>query len=229
MDSAQWLSITEEALFLHDGLVRVSDLIELPHDITSTLNINPNDVENDITAYDSKTPSELSDKLLAVCATQNYSYTRLLEYRLNALSGLWNAQRNLAPPLQYMFGKDGQIPDEVVAVLKKQGLWKEPEQAAFTQRIGFLLLLPLLQSQSKLDNSVCSTTTQLLFSSLRQCLPSSLAKEPPECLDGLESLLCSWIQTSHDQTFALSSEQLHTAASSVVAFACARLVNYIVF
>ena len=223
MDNAQWLSVTEESLFMHDGLVRVSNLIELPHNITSNLGVSNVDAETGIAAYDTKTEPELSEKLLSVCATQNYSYTWFLEYRLNALCGLWTAQQNLAPPIQYVFGKDGPITEDVIAALKKQGLWKEPDQAAFTQRVGFLMLLPLLQSLNKIDPSVCSTTTQLLFSSLQECPPSGLAKEPPECLDGLENLLCSWLeQVNTDRSLVLDKIQLQTTAASLVALASAR-------
>lgn len=35
-DSAQWLSVKEETIFLHDGLIRVTDLAELPSEIGVT-------------------------------------------------------------------------------------------------------------------------------------------------------------------------------------------------
>ena len=224
MDSAQWLSVTEETLFLHDGLVRVSDLVELPNDIpfpSSTANFQASELEADISSYDTKTPAELSEKLSAVCATQNYSYTRLLEYRLNALCGLWNAQCSLAPS-QPSREKDGTLSEEAITLMKKQGLWKEPEQAAFTVRVSFLLVLPLLESQSRLDPSVCGLTTQLLSSCLRDCPPLSLAKEPPDCLNGLESLLCKWIGEGDAESSRLTNEQLHVAVCAIVALASAR-------
>lgn len=33
VDSSQWLSVKEETVFLHDGLIRVTDLAELPSEI----------------------------------------------------------------------------------------------------------------------------------------------------------------------------------------------------
>lgn len=33
IDSSQWLSVKEETVFLHDGLIRVTDLAELPSEI----------------------------------------------------------------------------------------------------------------------------------------------------------------------------------------------------
>lgn len=36
VDSSQWLSVKEETIFLHDGLIRVTDLAELPSEIGVT-------------------------------------------------------------------------------------------------------------------------------------------------------------------------------------------------
>lgn len=36
VDSSQWLSVKEETIFLHDGLIRVTDLAELPSEIGMT-------------------------------------------------------------------------------------------------------------------------------------------------------------------------------------------------
>lgn len=33
VDTSQWLSVKEETIFLHDGLIRVTDLAELPSEI----------------------------------------------------------------------------------------------------------------------------------------------------------------------------------------------------
>ena len=33
VDSSQWLSVKEETIFLHDGLIRVTDLAELPSEL----------------------------------------------------------------------------------------------------------------------------------------------------------------------------------------------------
>ncbi len=49
-----------------------------------------------ILTFETKNPVELAERLRAVCGNQSNAYTRLLEYRLNALRGLWGAQRQLA-------------------------------------------------------------------------------------------------------------------------------------
>lgn len=221
-DNSQWLPVTEETLFLHDGLIRVTDLVELPLDVNTA-----HEVDTEVVTFDSKSPAELSDKLHNVCGTQNNAFGRLLEYRLNALRGYWNAQQQIA--IDEQTERESTSHDETITLLKKHGLWKEPEQASFTTRVSLLLVLPLLQSQSKLDSSLCGLTAELLLNCLRDCPPLSLTKEPTDCLNGLESLLCSWLgETQHGTTedpSVADSVQRENAASALVALAAARLVS----
>ncbi|KAL8604631.1 hypothetical protein ACOMHN_013411 [Nucella lapillus] len=220
-DTSQWLSVTEETLFLHDGLLRVTDLVELPQDIE-----NVGGSENEVVSFDSKHPEELCSKLLAVCGTQNNAFNKLLEYRLNALKGLWKTQRHIAKEEQ--IDKESPVSqEETIHLLKKQGLLKDPEQASFSTRISLLLILPLLQSQSRSDPELCGVTAGVLLSCLKDCPPLSLAKEPSDCLKGLEGLLCSWLgeETSDGKESTNKAQdkvQRENAASALVALACAR-------
>ena len=216
-DSSQWLSVTEETLFLHDGLIRVTDLVELPRDVNSSRD------EREVVNFDSKSPTDLCKKLLTVCGTYNNAYTRLLEYRLNALRGFWNAQRQIA--IEEQNERDSASHEETIALLKKQGLWKETEQASFSTRVSILLVLPLLQSQSKFDPSLCGVTAELLLNCLKDSPPLSLTKEPGDCLNGIESLLCTWLGEGGvaDQVVK-DVQQRENAASALVALACARSV-----
>ena len=223
-DSSQWLSVTEETLFLHDGLLRVTDLVELPHDV----NRIP-EPDHEVVTFDSKSPSELSERLLTVCGTQNNAYARLLEYRMNALRGLWTAQHQLI--LEDQAERESATQEETIAMLRKQGLWKDPEHSSFSTRMSLLLVLPLLQSQSRLDPALCGVTAQLLLNCLRDCPPLSLTKEPMDCLNGLENLLCSWLgpvsdkdqKDSHPMKDAV---QRQNAASALVALTCARYKSH---
>ena len=224
-DSSQWLSVTEETVFLHDGLVRVTDLIDLPHDVSTDCSHGD---DNDLVTFDTKNPQELSERLMAVCGNQNNAYARLLEYRLNALRGLWNAQLQVA--MEEHSERDGSNNAETVALLKKQGLWREPEQSSFSTRVGLLLVLPLLQSQSKYDPSICGVTAELLLNCLHECTPLSLLKEPSDCLNGIEGLLSSWLGEGETSQNISDPKQRQTAASALVALACARYIaNTILF
>lgn len=57
-DSAQWLSVKEETIFLHDGLIRVTDLAELPSEILGA----PEAADTDLEVSEAvPSPSPLSD------------------------------------------------------------------------------------------------------------------------------------------------------------------------
>ncbi|XP_074868487.1 putative E3 ubiquitin-protein ligase HECTD4 isoform X2 [Carettochelys insculpta] len=217
-DSAQWLSVKEETIFLHDGLIRVTDLAELPSEIIGVA--EPADTELEILTFETKNPTELAERLRSVCGNQSNAYARLLEYRLNALRGLWNAQRQLA--LEEQHERENSGDEETLALLKRQGLLQQPEQAPFTSRMGLLLVFPLIQSQSRTDPSLCNITAEVLLNCLRDCQPLSLTKEPADCLNGIESLLCSWLEETSASGQQIPYKQKENAAAALVALACAR-------
>ncbi|XP_062371736.1 probable E3 ubiquitin-protein ligase HECTD4 isoform X2 [Sardina pilchardus] len=264
VDSSQWLSVKEETIFLHDGLIRVTDLAELPSEIGVS---EQGDTEQEILTFETKNPVELAERLRAVCGNQSNAYARLLEYRLNALRGLWGAQRQLA--LEEQQDREG-VPgpsasamgvgaasgagvggssgtsgsdEEALAMLKRQGLLHHhhshghhghqasghqaggSEQAPFTSRVGLLLLFPLLQSQTRNDPALCGVTAEVLLTCLRDCQPLSLGKEPADCLNGLEGLLCTWLEEGGPGAGVprpLHGMQRENAAAALVALACAR-------
>uniref|UniRef100_A0A8C3VBK1 HECT domain E3 ubiquitin protein ligase 4 n=2 Tax=Passeriformes TaxID=9126 RepID=A0A8C3VBK1_CATUS len=217
-DSAQWLSVKEETIFLHDGLIRVTDLAELPSEIIGVA--EPGDTELEILTFETKNPTELAERLRSVCGNQSNAYARLLEYRLNALRGLWNAQRQLA--LEEQHDRDSSGDEEALALLKRQGLLQQPEQAPFTSRMGLLLVFPLIQSQSRTDPALCNITAEVLLNCLRDCQPLSLTKEPADCLNGIEALLCSWLEDAAPSGQHIPYKQKENAAAALVALACAR-------
>uniref|UniRef100_A0A8C2Q3W7 HECT domain E3 ubiquitin protein ligase 4 n=1 Tax=Cyprinus carpio TaxID=7962 RepID=A0A8C2Q3W7_CYPCA len=244
VDSSQWLSVKEETIFLHDGLIRVTDLAELPSEIGVS---EQGESEQEILTFETKNPAELAERLRAVCGNQSNAYTRLLEYRLNALRGLWGAQRQLA--LEEQQEHDGVVPgsaggadDETLALLKRQGFLQPQhhhhphhppmaagtDQAPFTSRVGLLLVFPLLQSQTRHDPALCGVTAEVLLTCLRDCQPLSLGKEPADCLNGLERLLCSWLEERSEPEGAaqarplLTQQQRQNAAAALVALSCAR-------
>lgn len=173
-----------------------------------------------ILTFETKNPTELAERLRSVCGNQSNAYARLLEYRLNALRGLWNAQRQLA--LEEQHDRESSGDEEALALLKRQGLLQQPEQAPFTSRMGLLLVFPLIQSQSRTDPSLCNITAEVLLNCLRDCQPLSLTKEPADCLNGIESLLCSWLEDTSASGQQIPYKQKENAAAALVALACAR-------
>ncbi|XP_038054835.1 probable E3 ubiquitin-protein ligase HECTD4 isoform X2 [Patiria miniata] len=228
-DSTQWMCVNEESLFLHDGLIRVTDLVQLPRDVTTS---SEADRENEVVSFDTKDPAELTERLLSVCGTNNnaYAYSRLMEYRLNALKGLWNAHRQINSNIEQI-EKEASSHEESISLLKKQGLWQQPEQVSFSSRVGLLLVFPLLKSQKKQDPELCAETAKLLLNCLRDCPPLSLTKEPGDCLLGLENLLCSWLiegskllqeSDADDVKKEELKSQQQDLAAALVALGCAR-------
>ncbi|ROL42235.1 putative E3 ubiquitin-protein ligase HECTD4 [Anabarilius grahami] len=244
VDSSQWLSVKEETIFLHDGLIRVTDLAELPSEIGVS---EQGESEQEILTFETKNPVELAERLRAVCGNQSNAYARLLEYRLNALRGLWGAQRQLALEEQQEHegvipGSGGGADEEALALLKRQGFLQPQhhhhphhsqmptgtDQAPFTSRVGLLLVFPLLQSQTRHDPALCGVTAEVLLACLRDCQPLSLGKEPADCLNGLERLLCSWLEERSEPEVMtqtrplLTQQQRQNAAAALVALSCAR-------
>ncbi|XP_070820073.1 uncharacterized protein [Chaetodon trifascialis] len=214
VDSSQWLSVKEETIFL---LIRVTDLAELPSKIGVS---EQGDTEQEILTCETKNPVELAERLCAVCGNQSNAYARLLEHRLNALRGLWGAQRQLALEEQQEREGTGGADEETLVLLKRQGLLQQPEQAPFTFCVGLLLVFSLLQSQTRSDPALCRVTAEVLLACLQDCQPLSLSKEPADCLNGLERLLCSWLEDAAHK----SGRQRGQAQTQIllVALACAR-------
>uniref|UniRef100_A0A8C3LBS9 HECT domain E3 ubiquitin protein ligase 4 n=1 Tax=Chrysolophus pictus TaxID=9089 RepID=A0A8C3LBS9_CHRPC len=88
--------------------------------------------------------------------------------------------------------------------------------------MGLLLVFPLIQSQSRTDPSLCNITAEVLLNCLRDCQPLSLTKEPADCLNGIESLLCSWLEETSASGHQIPYKQKENAAAALVALACAR-------
>jgi len=207
-DTHQWDGVTEDSLFLNDGLLRVADLISIPPEICSA------DSGQAIT-WDVESSVELTSQQLAKQIEQMYcyksnSYQRFQDYRLCALKGFWDS-----------FKSDQDLEPAVSSTsiaLKAQNAVSLP----FTSRVSLLLIFPLLEVQSATNPELCKSTSQLLTDCLKDCKPLSLASEPQDCLDGLENLLCNWI---NDKKFARTNQEKASLASTLVTLACARYIT----
>ena len=197
-DIRQWLLLSEENILLNHGLKRMVNLVPLPSSILEEKRKKALD-----SSFEGRTLDEISETIRDVCISSSITYQDLVEYRCNALCGLWQARHRTKvaettgpSPLNEAEQSDQQVP--------------------FTIKLNVLLTFPLVRSLSGSDVSLRKTISDLLFSSLRSVRPSSLKNEPQECLDELEQLLLEWLEAEgHDH------ELYNHAASAYVALALA--------
>eukprot|EP00092_Neocalanus_flemingeri_P030552 GFUD01033172.1.p1 GENE.GFUD01033172.1~~GFUD01033172.1.p1 ORF type:complete len:4225 (-),score=861.78 GFUD01033172.1:307-12981(-) len=222
----QWLGLCEETILLQDGLLRLTDLVEVSPEALKLLDVQSK--VQQILSLETKDSNELCEKIENLCKSESNGFGVLLKYRLNALKGLWKARKEW---LTWEKDKGGVIEDAANTAVKQRKMNNTtPGQSTdgstnFASKLSLLLIFPLIKSQTKLDPSLCGITTLLLLESLRECPPLSL-RDPAECLNGLENLLSSWLGENDsgfvDQSKLTDSGQISTTASTLVALACAR-------
>lgn len=204
-DLWQWLAVNEERLLLHDGLVTMSDHIAVPSGVAE---IKEEDLG--LPVLDGKTPQELAKIILKECNNKTTSYASLMEYRLNALKGLWRALKEFEE-------------SHATSVAKEQSSSQSSSAhtVSFASRVSLVLIFPLIKSLSKLDPTLSSETASILLETLRACEPLSLSGEPLDCISGLENMLCSWLHSVQKSSGGTSVNQVQNAASALVALAVA--------
>ena len=203
----QWLAVNEERLLLHDGLTRMADHISVPSGVAEISN------EDDLglPVLDGKTPEELASIICKECSAKSTTYASLIEYRLNALRGLWQSIKQLEDQRASTTAKDSSSSSQVSP---------SSPQVSFASRVSLVLIFPIMKSLSKFDPNLSSEAASILLETLRACEPLSLSSEPNDCIAGLESLLCSWLNTARENT-DVPIAQVQNAASALVALSVA--------
>lgn len=205
-DPGQWLAVNEERLLLHDGLTVMSDSIAVPNGVAE---MRQND--SGLPVLDGKTPHELATIIRTECTTKSTSYSSLMEYRLNALRGLWKALGEFEDSHATSVAKE----------ISSSSKTSSSQAVSFASRVSLVLIFPLIKSLSKLDPELSSETASILLETLRACEPLSLSSEPPDCISGLENLLCSWLHSVRESTEEVPINQVQNAASALVALTVA--------
>ena len=212
---AQWLGFTEESFLIQDGLLRLGDMVEAPPDAISLCDKETR--TQHILSLDNSNAGELCSRIEQLCRRETGGFKNLLKYRISALKGLWNARKK--------FDTWEKEREEVgIPSVRQRKNGSHDSSSNFSSKLSLLLLFPLIKSQASVDPSLCQVTTKLLLESLRECPPLSL-KEPGDCLDGIEDLVCSWLGEGADgrvRETARSQASLETAAAALVTLACAR-------
>ena len=205
-DPWQWLAVNEERLLLHDGLTVMSDSIAVPSGVAEMRKD-----DSGLPVLDGKSPEDLSQIIRKECSTKTTSYASLMEYRLNALRGLWKALRDFEESHATSVAKE----------ISSSSQASSAHAVSFTSRISLVLIFPLIKSLSKLDPTLSSETASILLETLRACEPLSLSAEPVDCINGLENLLCSWLHSVQENSEEVPINQVQHAASALVALAVA--------
>ncbi|PFX24720.1 putative E3 ubiquitin-protein ligase HECTD4 [Stylophora pistillata] len=225
-DSDAWSSVTEQSIFLDDGLKFLVGVLQPPAMSTECSTFVQRISEHE---FETSSNTELCRRLLDTCALQHSSYYKLFDYRQRALLGLWQSQnsklttssKNSRPPAVDPYPKDAKP--------------KVPLQdVSFSSHVSLLLLVPILESQSRTDPSLAGQCSELLLHCLQNCAPNSLAAEPTSCIKGLADLLCSWLQQANDEEDVNRQEELarcgvkrESLVAALVALACARLSGHL--
>lgn len=204
-DLWQWLAVNEERLLLHDGLVRLVDHIAVPSGVAEV-----SEDDFGLPVLDGKNPAELAEIIRKECGTKTTTYVSLMEYRLNALRGLWQAVQELEQKRASSVGKE----------MGSSSHASGSQGASFASRVSLVLIFPIMKSLSKFDPNLSSEAASILLESLRACEPLTLSNEPADCISGLENLLRSWLNTVQESA-DVPVAQVQNAASALVALSVA--------
>ena len=150
-DLCQWLSLTEHDVLLHNGLLRATGLIPVPSGITYQ-----SEEDRELPSFDGKTPDELASILGSQCSEQGASFSNLMEYRLNALKGLWRA-RGQSTSLETS-NKEQQLPSASQGVVQDDN---STSSQSFASVVSLILVFPILRSLSKTDPSLSSDVAKV--------------------------------------------------------------------
>lgn len=203
-DLWQWLAVGEARLLLHDGLVCVADLVAVPNDASEM-----REEDYELPVLDGKTPTELATIIQKECSTKNTAYASLIEYRRNALKGLWQSLKDYE-------AKRTSSANELSASAQSSS----SQTGSFVSRISLVLIFPMLKSLSVVDPGLSSATAHILLESLRACEPLTLSSEPQDCISGLESMLNEWLVSAKEGA-AGDDTLVQNAASALVALGVA--------
>ena len=220
-----WSSVTEQSILLDDGLKFLVEVL-LPPPV-STQNSGFADCLSEH-RFESTSNAELSKTLVKTCALQHGSYYKFFEYRQRAVLGLWQSQNIEIKKLPTRKFRDS-VADHSKAASETPKRQIHGPEVSFSSHVSLLLLLPILQSQSRKDPSLAGQCTELLLHCLQDCSPNSLAVEPASCIKGLANLLCSWLRPREDAGNIYGEEHVsrlrakkESVVAALISLACGR-------
>lgn len=226
--SDSWSSVTEQSIFLDDGLKFVVEVLQ-PPPISTERSAFVESISDH--KFETSSNTELSKRLWNACALQHGSYYKFFSYRQRALLGLWHSQKSKISSLttSHLSSKISRPPGGLKASKGDIKLKGQTQDVSFSSHVSLLLLVPILQSQSRTDPLLAGQCSELLLQCLQNCAPNSLAVEHDSCIQGLVDLLCSWLQQASDEENKSRYEELarcgvkrENLVAALIALACGR-------
>lgn len=216
-----WLAANEEQILLHNGLVRLADHIAVPSGVAEV-----NDNDYGLPMMDGKSTSDLMNIILKECSTRTTTYASLMEYRLNALRGFWEAVRlNEREQIKLSAASTKDVTNSSHGsnrgTTSASPSSSTPAVAGFASRVSLALIFPIMKSLSRFDPTLSSEAASVLLECLRVYEPLSLSNEQLDCVHGLENLLHSWLASARESEGDVGVTQVQNAASALVALSVA--------
>jgi E3 ubiquitin-protein ligase HECTD4 len=213
LDDETWSSVTEQTILLQDGLKYVADLVSAP-EFDSNSSSTFVDCEF---RFETSWIAKLAQRLQASLCMQRSPYQLFFDFRQRTIIYLWLSEKKRFESCKTVDAKgEG-----------SKTTAEERKAVSFSSHVSLLLLLPLLESQSRIDPSLPISCTELLLHCLKECSPNSLSIEPRSCTDGLERLLCSWLdievaKQTQPAEGHVSVSRKEDIIAALIALACGR-------
>ena len=212
----QWMSLTEEVIFLLDGSLHLSDLLRPPEHNPHS-NYFDSQIQQLASASDGLDAAALSAKIEEICRNGHDNLCQMqTDYQLQALTGLWAAREQCLRAQRERCAKEQNRTAAAAIRAKESDAAADADKVK--SKLSMMLLFPLLQSQAKTDPALRSVTTRLLTEFLRGRASCPMSVDDSDgSLVGLEDMLIEWIRGE-----GTSAVQLREAATALVCLACAK-------
>jgi hypothetical protein len=163
----------------------------------------------------------LVSRIGKICRDRSRPFFDPIEYRLKALKGIWKGKDDWQK-----YWKDKKRASQKISTQGPEKSRRDNSNEFVESELSLMLIVCLLESQSRTDPSLTGVTTKLLSDHFRNRSPISRSIAQPKHLDSLENLLRTWLEVSlsveNASTASLSVEnaKVEETATALVTLAC---------
>jgi hypothetical protein len=212
--------LSEQRLFLADGLQHIANQVSFSAATDAGSDVQPPASATSVvaaadgftdTGADVPDPFECEAlELLAPRSDATQCITDLQQFRSYALQAVWKAASGEG-------GGGACVPQHPFRTkVLPEGQMMRAARPPPAKDLGLLLLLPLLESQSRTDPALCGATVRVLLDFLLDVSPGAFTNAIPlSTLLKLEGMLTTWLEQQQDSAF-----QCDTLAA-LIALTCA--------